>query len=121
MFNLFAGGRLKVLVSGLRLSYLALEENRIQTQSGTVIPSKADRDEEIRQIRTAFLNRLHVNRPWAYYLILFELLNFLNILFQIYLTNLFLGGNFYKIGYNYISNDPDKIDIFDKVFPKVKI
>ncbi|XP_071860492.1 innexin 7 [Bombus fervidus] len=114
------GGRLKVLVSGLHMASLALRETSLTTENGITVPSIHDRDEKIRQIRHAFLNRIHLNRPWAYYMGLCEVLNFINVLMQIYLTDWFLGGAFLGLGQAVARNGLDgEVDALDIVFPKV--
>ncbi|XP_076750283.1 innexin 7 isoform X2 [Xylocopa sonorina] len=114
------GGRLKALVSGLHMASMALHETSLTTENGMTIMSVSERDEKIRQIRHSFLNRIHLNRPWAYYLGLCEVLNFINVLTQIYLTDWFLGGAFLGLGHS-LGDDPStgKVDPLDIVFPKV--
>ena len=114
------GGRLKILVSGLNMASLALRETSLQTENGISVPSKQDRDDKIRQIHVSFINRIHLNRPWAYYLGLCEVLNFINVLMQIYLTDWFLGGAFLGLGQSLSDASIDgKIDPLDVAFPKV--
>ncbi|XP_017892713.1 innexin inx7-like [Ceratina calcarata] len=114
------GGRLKVLVSGLQMASLALRETSLKTENNITIPSRGERDEKIRQIRQAFLQRIHLNRPWAYSLGLCEVLNFINVLVQIYLTDWFLGGAFLGLGKVLGQESTDgKVDALDVVFPKV--
>nr|XP_012140006.1 PREDICTED: innexin inx7-like [Megachile rotundata] len=114
------GGRLKVLVSGLHMATLALRDTSFQTDNGVSVMSKAERDDKVRQIRVAFINRIHLNRPWAYYMCLCEVFNFINVLVQIYLTDWFLGGTFLGLGQavaaGTIEGDMDPLDV---VFPKV--
>ena len=110
-----------MLVSGLQLAALALQDEKIEV-NGMRIPTRGDRDEKIREIRAAFINRLHLNRPWAYYLGLYEVLNFINILTQIYLTDWFLGGAFLGLGNELKEADfGGKMNPLDEIFPKVII
>lgn len=85
--------------------------------------SKDECDEKIRQIRHAFLNRIHLNRPWAYYLGLCEVLNFINVLLQIYLTDWFLGGAFLGLGQMLANrgSEEGQVEPLDIVFPKVTV
>lgn len=109
-----------MLVSGLHMASIALSETEIKVNDDIKVPSKKERDERIQQIRTGFINRLHLNRPWAYGLIFCELLNFVNVIMQIYLTDWFLGGAF--LGLGQLVSEPaskDKMDPLDIVFPKV--
>ncbi|XP_032666519.1 innexin inx7 [Odontomachus brunneus] len=114
------GGRLKMLVSGLHMASIALNETEIQVSDNVKVPSKNQRDEKIQQIRIGFLNRLHLNRPWAYGLTFCEVMNFANVIMQIYLTDWFLGGAFLGLGQSVA--EPvlkDETDPLDIVFPKV--
>lgn len=75
---------------------------------------------QVRRIKLEFLKHLKVNRSWAYKLIFCEILNLLNVLLQIWFTNIFLGGQFYGLGLDFIRDDFKGImDSLDVVFPKV--
>ncbi|XP_011864070.1 PREDICTED: innexin inx7 isoform X2 [Vollenhovia emeryi] len=115
------GGRLSMLVSGLHMASLLLSETEIKINDDMKVPSRKDRDEKVQQIRTGFINRLHLNRPWAYSLIFCELLNFLNVFVQIYLTNWFLGGAFWNLGrlVSVPATSKDEVHPLDVIFPKV--
>lgn len=108
-----------MLVSGLHMASLLLTETGLDVNDMKVL-SKKDRDEKIQQIRTGFINRLHLNRPWAYGLTFCEILNLINVIVQIYLTNWFLGGAFLGLGRS-ISEplSKDEVNPLDIVFPKV--
>lgn len=108
-----------MLVSGLHMASLLLSETELKINDDVKVPSRKDRDEKIQQIRTGFINRLHLNRPWAYSLLLCELLNFVNVFMQIYLTDWFLGGAFLGLGRLVSEASKDKMDPLDIVFPKV--
>ncbi|XP_043260489.1 innexin inx7-like [Colletes gigas] len=114
------GGRLKALVSGLQMSTLALHDTSFKTENGITVPTRQERDEKIQHIRVAFINRIHLNRPWAYYLGLCEVLNFINVLSQIYFTDWFLGGAFMGLGQTVSESNPHStMDPLDVTFPKV--
>ncbi|EFN83093.1 innexin inx7 [Harpegnathos saltator] len=114
------GGRLKMLVSGLHMASLALSETELKVSDNLKVPSRGERDEKIQQIRIGFLNRLHLNRPWAYGLTFCEVMNFANVIMQIYLTDWFLGGAFLGLGQSVAEPVPkDETDPLDIVFPKV--
>lgn len=109
-----------MLVSGLHLASISLREDAFTTENGMTVPSKKDKENKINQIRTAFMNRLHLNRPWAYYLGICELMNFFNLLLQMYITNKFLGGAFLSLGQDVAETDFTKqMDALDEIFPKV--
>jgi len=109
-----------MLVSGLHMASLSLNETEIQVNDKMKVPSKKERDEKIQQIRIGFINRLHLNRPWAYTLTLCEIMNFINVIMQIYLTDWFLGGAF--LGLGQAISEPlskEKMNPLDIIFPKV--
>lgn len=113
------GNRLSMLVSGLHMASLSLNETELNVND-IKVPSKKDRDERIQQIRTGFINRLHLNRPWAYGLTFCEILNLINVIMQIFLTDWFLGGAFLGLGRSISQpRSEDKVNPLDIVFPKV--
>ncbi|XP_058805070.1 innexin inx7-like [Phymastichus coffea] len=113
------GGRLATLTSGLQMAAIALRDEKLVTDNA-VVPSRKDKEAKIQEIRTAFMNRLHLNRPWAYYLGLCELMNLVNVIGQMYITNKFLGGAFLDLGHDAIEASYDQLkNPFDEVFPKV--
>lgn len=115
-----SGSRLSMLVSGLHMACLSLNETELNINDMKV-PSKKDCDEKIQQIRIGFINRLHLNRPWAYGLTFCEILNFINVMMQIYLTDWFLGGAFLGLGQSISApKSKDEVDPLDIVFPKVR-
>ncbi|KAJ8878182.1 hypothetical protein PR048_022649 [Dryococelus australis] len=102
------GGRLAALVHGLEHAILGSLEHVVEVR-GHHVPSRAERDSRLAAVRTAFLQRLHINRPWAAWLVLCELLNAVNLTFNIYLLHRFLGGTFLGLS-------TSSLDI---VFPKL--
>ncbi|XP_012251056.2 innexin inx7 [Athalia rosae] len=122
-WKLKEGGRMKALVTGLHMASLSIRDEPLPVNGSLTVPSKNDLQKKIQTIRTAFLNRLHVNRPWAYYLCVFELLNFIIVVSQIYVTNSFLGGAFLRLGHRVANGNFDEddttVDILDTVFPKM--
>jgi hypothetical protein len=56
-----------------------------------------DRD-KLRTLARYFTARLHTLRIWAAGFYVCELLNLLNVVANMFLTNLLLGGNFYQYG-----------------------
>lgn len=84
------------------------------------IPSKDTVDSRVRIIKTEFLQHIRINKMFANRLIFAECLNVVNLFLQIYFTNRFLGGHFYRLGINFIHDDfTGKMDVLDVVFPKV--
>ncbi|XP_043500466.1 innexin inx7-like [Polistes fuscatus] len=114
------GGRLKALVSGLHVACMGLHETNMKVNDKYVVPSKDEVDEKIQQIRTSFIQRIYINRTWSYYLSLCEILNFVNVVMQIYLTDWFLGGAFLSLGKTAADTSyGGRMEPLDVVFPKV--
>nr|CAD7439107.1 unnamed protein product [Timema bartmani] len=109
------GGRIQALVEGFENAALAFSETDLQVR-GSVVPSKVNRNANILLVRKAFLQRLHINRPWASWLILCELLNAVNVIFQIVMMDCFLGGAFLTLAPDWLNSEVNMLDI---VFPKV--
>lgn len=121
---LFLGGKIKLLVDGLQMVSLSRHLNDdapdLHAPHHYYLPSKKTVRNRVRIIKSAFLQHIRVNRFWATRLIFCEYLNLFNIAFQVYITNRFLGGNFYSLGPNFIKDDFRGImDTLDTVFPKV--
>lgn len=121
---LFLGGKIKLLVDGLQMvslsRHLSDEDSDINAQRRYFLPSKKTVHNRVQIIKCAFLQHIRVNRFWATRLIFCEYLNLFNIVFQVYVTNRFLGGHFYSLGPNFIKDDFRGImDTLDTVFPKV--
>lgn len=101
------------------MTSLSIRGEQIKVGKRT-IPSLKDRDEKIQILRQAFLNRIHINRPWAYYLALCEVLNLINVIAQIYITNKFLNGQFIGIGDRALEHTKTgDMTPLDMIFPKV--
>lgn len=75
------------------------ERNRISKWTENSVP------------RHQIMLRLLVCRDWAKWMIICELLNAFNLILQVYLTDIFLGGRFFDLGYNY--------DDLETIFPKM--
>ncbi|XP_069687407.1 innexin inx7-like [Periplaneta americana] len=115
----FEGARLKAFVIGLQYANLSADGRRIGLKD-YAIPSKIEREKEIGKVRKAFIERLHINKPWAFCMIFCEILNFINICLQIFITDVFLGGAFWTLGPSLVSSDMSKlINPLEVIFPKV--
>lgn len=67
-----------------------------------------------------FYKHIRINKQFARQLIFCELLNLVNLLLQIYLTNEFLSGQFYTLGFKFIEDDfRGRMDVLDTIFPKM--
>ncbi|KAK6636960.1 hypothetical protein RUM43_010624 [Polyplax serrata] len=76
--------------------------------------------ESFKRIELHLKNRLYINRSWALCLIFCELLNLLNLILQVYLTDVFLGYHFWDLGTKiYWDEKGDEFNPLDVVFPKV--
>lgn len=107
-------------MAGLRNASFAVEENKIVTGNGITIMTVKDREQKIRDIRKAFMFRLHMNRQWAYHLGLCEFFNLINIILQMFLTNWFIGGAFFNLGPRVLAADyKAAMTCLDEFFPKV--
>lgn len=78
------------------------------------------REDKIKIIRRAFIDRLYISGSWSLNLVLCESLNFVNVIFQIYITNKFLSGQFMSLGADVWNEGLESsVDPLDEVFPKV--
>jgi len=63
------------------------------------------------------------HRAWAAKFFFCECLNFINVIFQMWLTNKFLGGEFTKYGtevLSFVDMEPeDRVDPMSRIFPKM--
>lgn len=84
------------------------------------IPSEEETEMRVKDIRRTMIDRMRLNQSWGAHLVFTEILNLLNLILQIYWTNLFLGGTFLSLGpkvWNERWNN--QMDALDVVFPKV--
>ncbi|XP_050296267.1 innexin inx7-like isoform X2 [Anthonomus grandis grandis] len=113
------GGRIKYLVDGLQLAAFSLQDKNIKV-SNRCIPTKQERDEKIKTIRKAFIERIYISGSWSINLMICEALNLLNVICQIYITNTFLNGQFLHLGADVVNQGLESsVDPLDEVFPKV--
>ncbi|XP_019871476.1 innexin inx7 [Aethina tumida] len=117
------GNKIKALADGLQSAAYAFLEKPMVTKKDEKeykIPTKADRQKAIEQIRKAFMDRMYINGRWSIYLIGCEFLNVLHVLLQFYITNKFLNDKFYDLGPTMIREGlEDSVTVLDEVFPKV--
>lgn len=97
-----------------------MKKQELRLSGNFVIPSRDTVDSRIYVIKSEFYKHIKINKSFAKRLILCEFLNHINLLSQIYLTNVFLGGKFFSLGQKFINDDfMGKMDVLDVVFPKV--
>lgn len=121
LWKKWEGGRIKALVYGLRMvgltKYLKHDSMRIGKLN---IPSMAEAEERIINIRRTMIDRMRLNQSWGAHLVFAEVLNLLNLCIQIYWTHRFLGRQFLTLGIKVLRERwVDKMDALDVVFPKV--
>lgn len=121
LWKKWEGGRIKALVYGLRMvgltKYLKHDSMRIGKLN---IPSMAEAEERIINIRRTMIDRMRLNQSWGAHLVFAEVLNLVNLCFQIYWTHRFLGRQFLTLGIKVLRERwVDKMDALDVVFPKV--
>lgn len=121
LFTSLSGGRIKALVFGLRMVGLTKYLKEKSLQIGKLnIPSQEEAESRIKDIRRTMIDRMRLNQSWGAHLVFTEILNLLNLLLQIYWTNLFLGGAFYSLGPKVMRERwDDQMDALDIIFPKV--
>ncbi|GLV41270.1 Innexin 7 [Carabus blaptoides fortunei] len=113
------GGRLKKIVSGLQYSAYALVDKDIKI-SDHEVPAISKRDKQLEEVKQVLLDRLHIDKTWSLWFVFCEFLNSVNVILQVYLTNLFLSGNFYSLGPKVLEDGLDgEVYVLDIVFPKV--
>lgn len=83
------------------------------------IMDQLEKRDSLEKIQKSFKKRLDLYQDWAYVLILCEVLNLINIILQIFLTDKFLGGKFMSLGIDLGLRTCDEVSPLDVVFPKV--
>ncbi|XP_059056514.1 innexin inx7-like [Achroia grisella] len=114
------GGRIKALVDGLQYASLAFQDEDMKIDKDT-IPSRKTIENKIALIRKDIIFRLKISRTWSVWMIAMEITNLVHVVFQIWLINLFLNGEFIGLGPKVMNfHDWDEIaDPLEAVFPKV--
>ncbi|RZC32479.1 innexin inx7 [Asbolus verrucosus] len=71
-------------------------------------------------VRKAFIDRIVFNKSWSRWLVFCEILNVVNVVLQIYITDVFLSKQFFPLGTTVINEGlDDTVTVLDEVFPKV--
>lgn len=120
---MFTGGRIKALVEGLQMIALSKhnqKKSEMRFSGNYVLPSEDMIKGRIHLIKDDFYKHIKINKKFASSMMLCEFLNFINLMVQIHLTNVFLAGQFYSLGFKFIEDDfVGSMDVLDIVFPKV--
>ncbi|KAL9880567.1 innexin inx7 [Glossina fuscipes] len=121
LWKTWEGGRIKALVYGLKMVSLSKYLKERSLKYGQLsMPCLEETECRIKDIRRSMIERMRLNNSWGAHMVFAELLNLLNLMLQIYWTNLFLGGAFYSLGAKvYAERWTEQMDALDIVFPKV--
>lgn len=97
-----------------------LKKSELRFSGNYVLPSKEMIKGRIDQTKNYFYKHIRVNKKFARQLIFCEFLNFINLLVQIFVTNKFLAGQFFALGFKFMEDDfRGQMDILDTIFPKM--
>ncbi|CAH0558702.1 unnamed protein product [Brassicogethes aeneus] len=119
LWKVWEGNRIKNLADTLEATAYSYLDKPLE-HNGVKIPSSKEREEAINRIKLSFVDRLYVNRSWARYLIICEILNVLHVIVQFYLTDKFLNNSFLTLGFTMMREGINSsVTVFDRVFPKV--
>ncbi|XP_025205214.1 innexin inx7 [Melanaphis sacchari] len=119
MWRSYEAGTIALLVNGLQRLYLKADGDQdVAVPGAPNIPSEATRWAKMREVMNHLdtVTRFRLNRNWAAVLIGCEVINLVNVLFQMKLMDKFLGGQFYGYGLHAFDDDSK---LFDRVFPKM--
>uniref|UniRef100_A0A1B0DD11 Innexin n=1 Tax=Phlebotomus papatasi TaxID=29031 RepID=A0A1B0DD11_PHLPP len=116
-------GRIKMLVYGLQMTSLSWHincQNDVQITSTHTLLTRKTIANRVSIIKIEFLRHLRIHRWWAPRLVFCEILCFANLILQIHFVNVFLNGQFLRLGIDFIQgNFEGPMDPLDVVFPKV--
>merc|ERR1719495_975928 len=114
LWKLYEGGRFKKIVAGLETSF------------GKTSDDQNDQIQKLAEYITTVSNpeqARYLNKIWALKWTFCESLNFFNVLFQIWLTDVFLGGSFSTYGADVLNwtdiPDEERADPMYIVFPRL--
>ncbi|CAG0899696.1 unnamed protein product [Cyprideis torosa] len=109
IWRVWDGGRMKVICQGLN--------------SVSMLLKHSDRQKQEKVLSTHVVNHLHDNNGWAWRFVFCEVLNFINVIWNIRFTDIFLGNQFSKYGAKTLQHMREEYDRRDDplttVFPKV--
>lgn len=109
-------GRIQAIVDHVNtLPYSGDSDKEIK---GYKISSHETRKKKEKLMKDIYLSwsRMKINRDWALSYIVCEVLNLVNIIFQIVMVNIFIKGQFLSLGIRWME---DSEEVLDRVFPKV--
>ncbi|KAM3957043.1 innexin inx7-like [Aphomia sociella] len=116
------GGRIKTIMKELEYVQLAVQEQDIEV-NGYLVPSKVKLSNKIDHISDHVIQLLRnrLTRPWSTMLVPMEIVNFIHLLIQIWIINIFLNGNFMNLGPRVLNYSEWEYiaDPLETIFPKV--
>ncbi|KAL3270563.1 hypothetical protein HHI36_021100 [Cryptolaemus montrouzieri] len=118
MWKKWEGGKLKALLVGVENASFAFAEKELKAGKVT-IPSIEKKRQGVALIRNQFLKNNYITNFWPIYLITCETLNVLHIILQMCITDKFLGGIFWSLGFDLMDRSQSSEDLLDTNFPKV--
>ena len=109
-------GRISAIVSRVKTTPFICDEDKVI--QGYKIDSHETKKNREHFFKETYLSwtRLKLNRDWARNYFSCEALNVVNILFQIFIVDEFLQGNFFDLGVRWLENDEE---VLESVFPKL--
>jgi len=109
LWKSWEGGKLNLISQGLNAEYIGEKPGDVDAQKDLLVKY--------------FYRTLKTHNSYVFKFVFCEALNLVNILVQIYLMDVFLGGQFTRYGTEVIaiSDQPleERVDPLNKVFPKV--
>ena len=108
IWKMMEGGRMEQIIAGLDEELVENKETKIDNLAAYMKQR---------------MKYPYEHQVWSVTFLFCELLNLLNVISQIFLTNKFLGGSFYNYGLEVLtwsSYDPeDRVDPMSKIFPRL--
>lgn len=101
-------GRIKMLVYGLQMTSLSWHincQNDVQITSTHTLLTRKTIANRVSIIKIEFLRHLRIHRWWAPRLVFCEFLCFANLILQIHFVNVFLNGQFLRLGIDFIQGN----------------
>ena len=109
LWKSWEGGKLKLILQNLDRHTLESESESVQAKVSTIV--------------NYVHKHLHRQNHYVYKYIFCEFLNIVNILSQMFLMDVFFGGQFSTYGYHVISlslsSEKERLDPIAKIFPKM--
>ncbi|KAL1131841.1 hypothetical protein AAG570_011452 [Ranatra chinensis] len=120
LWKTFEKGRIKNLVAGLHSVWIVSGKDIDIDTKKIKVESEEKRLKKLEGLKKnlSALMLFRTNRSWAKDLCMCELLNAVNVALQIYLSDRFLGGQFFALGRQWLKAE-NTAPLLDEIFPKV--